>query len=134
MLADYFTHAQYKVTHVGVIYTPLSMEVHRLRFIEYDPQPIHCLAFSGSTDRPKLAVSRGDASIEIWATSDGERYYQETLVPGRTDTSVEALVWCGKRLFSTGLTGSFSGRYKRGRRGRGERLGQGIGTVFRTFH
>ena len=100
------------------------MEVHRLRFIEYDPQPIHCLAFSGATDRPKLAVSRSDASIEIWATNDGEHYYLETLVPGRTDTSVEALVWCGKRLFSTGLTGSCNGRYKGGGKGRGEGLGQ----------
>ena len=92
------------------------MEVHRLRFIECDPQPIHCLAFSSATDRPKLAVSRGDASIEIWATNDGEQYYQETLVPGRTDTSVEALVWCGKRLFSTGLTGRFNERRERTRR------------------
>ena len=109
------------------------MEVHRLRFIECDPQPIHCLAFSGATDRPKLAVSRGDASIEIWATNDGEQYYQETLVPGRTDTSVEALVWCGKRLFSTGLTG----RSMRGTREEGEDeekgWAEGSATVSQTF-
>ena len=82
-----------------------SMDVHRLRFIECDPQPINCLAFSGTADCQKLAVSRGDASIEIWATIDGENYYKENFLPGRTDTSVEAMVWCGKRLFSAGLTG-----------------------------
>ena len=86
------------------------MDIHRLRFIECDPQPIHCLAFSGATDCQKLAVSRGDASIEIWATTDGENYYKESFLPGRQDTSVEALVWCGKRLFSTGLTGDWAGR------------------------
>lgn len=90
---------------MGVLEDQKSMDVHRLRFIECDPQPINCLAFSGAADCPKLAVSRGDASIEIWATIDGEDYYKENFLPGRTDTSVEAMVWCGKRLFSAGLTG-----------------------------
>ncbi len=84
-----------------------AANVHRVRFIEFRPKAIHCLAFSDDSDRsPRLAVSRGDASLEIWATCDGERYHQETWVPGREDSSVEALVWCQGRLFSAGLTGT----------------------------
>ncbi len=83
------------------------MDVHRVRFIEHQPKAIHCLAFSDDTDLPRLAVSRSDSSLEVWASSDGLSYYQETWVPGREDSSVEALVWCQGRLFSAGLTGEF---------------------------
>ena len=85
------------------------MDLHRLRFIHCQPQAIHCLAFSTAhVPRPKLAVSRGDASIEIWLSVDGESYYKDWTVPGRTDTSIEALLWCGHKLYSAGLTGECS--------------------------
>ena len=83
-----------------------AMDIHRVRFIEHDPQPIHCLAFSDiSPHSPQLALSRGDGSIEIWRTTDGESFYKDVWVPGRTDGSIETLVWCGGRLFTSGLTG-----------------------------
>ena len=82
------------------------MDIHRVRFVEYDPQPIHCLRFyEGSSSSLKLAVSRGDGSIEIWTSSDGESFFKDVWVPGRADFSIEALVWCAGRLFSAGLTG-----------------------------
>ena len=83
------------------------MDIHRVRFVEYDPQPIHCLSFHEETSSCiKLALSRGDGSIEIWASYDGESdFFKELWVPGRADFSIEALVWCGGRLFSAGLTG-----------------------------
>ena len=96
-----FTHVQ--------IYRRLKptcgMDFHRVRFIEHQPKAIHCLAFSQDTDHPRLAVSRSDCSIEIWASGDGLGYHQELWVPGREDSSIEALVWCQERLFSAGLTG-----------------------------
>lgn len=85
------------------------MNVHRVRFIEHQPKSIHCLAFSDDRDGPpRLAVARGDASLEIWNSSsdEGVSYHQALWVPGREDSSVEALAWCQGRLFSAGLTGS----------------------------
>ena len=82
------------------------MDIHRVRFVEYDPQPIHCLSFhEGESGSIKLALSRSDGSIEVWISSDGESFYKQIWIPGRTDFSIEALVWCGERLFSAGLTG-----------------------------
>ena len=83
------------------------MDVHKVRFIEHDPKTIDSLAFSDIAERPRLAVSRSDSSIEIWATSDGEHYYKDRRIPGRSDTSVEKLVWSGSRLFSAGLSGEY---------------------------
>lgn len=84
----------------------LAMDIHRVRFVEYDPQPIHCLRFhEEGSGRLKLALSRGDGSIEIWASYDGESFFKELWLPGRADFSIEALVWCEGRLFSAGLTG-----------------------------
>lgn len=81
--------------------------MHRVRFIEHEPKPIHCLAFSDeASGSPALAVSRGDGSIEIWRTNDSVCYFKDVWVPGRTDGSVEALVWCAGRLLSSGLTGN----------------------------
>lgn len=79
--------------------------VHRVRFLQTRGHPIHRLAFSGE-HVPRLAVARGDCSIELWTSKDGARYYKQRFVPGRRDVSIEALVWIGKRLFSAGLTGS----------------------------
>lgn len=46
---------------------------------------------------------RDDASIEIWNIQHAP-YLQQTIV-GSTIASIEAIAWCGNRLFSTGLTG-----------------------------
>ena len=83
-----------------------EMDIHRVRFVEYDPQPIHCLRFDeGESSSIKLALSRGDGSIEVWISSDEESFYKQIWIPGRADFSIEALVWCRGRLFSAGLTG-----------------------------
>ena len=81
------------------------MDVHRVRFVELEPKAIHCLAFSSCDERPRLAVSRSDASIELWRQCEGRELRHELTIPGRSDSSVEAMVWSGERLFSTGLTG-----------------------------
>lgn len=83
--------------------------VHRVRFLQTQARPIHRLAFSKERREraPRLAVARGDCSLELWVASrgDGARYYRQLFVPGRRDVSVESLVWVGRRLFSAGLTG-----------------------------
>ncbi|KAJ7381451.1 U3 small nucleolar RNA-associated protein 4 [Desmophyllum pertusum] len=75
--------------------------VHRVRFVEYVPQAIHCMAFEDSSEPSRLALSRADSSIEIWNFS--ENWYQETVIPGCDGTSVESLDWCRGRLFTGGL-------------------------------
>lgn len=84
----------------------MDIQTLRLRFIEYQPQPVNCLAFCDLGNGNRLAVSRADASLEIWATTDGVHYYKDLFIPGRSDTSIEALVWSKNRLFSAGLTGT----------------------------
>ncbi|XP_058956730.2 U3 small nucleolar RNA-associated protein 4 homolog [Pocillopora verrucosa] len=79
----------------------VKFNVHRVRFVEYVPQAIHCMAFE-DTDKPcRLALSRADSTIEIWNFKDN--WYQETVIPGCKDTSVETLDWCKGRLFTGGL-------------------------------
>ena len=85
-----------------------ELVVHRVRFLAPEAHPIHRVAFSGE-NIPRLAVSRADSSIEIWASTDGAGYYKRGLIPGRRDVSAESLVWSGKRLFSAGLTGPLEG-------------------------
>lgn len=51
----------------------------------------------------RFIVYRDDASIEIWNIQHAP-YLQQTIV-GSTIASIEAISWCGNRLFSTGLTG-----------------------------
>lgn len=36
----------------------MKFKVHRVRFIEYTPQAIHCLAFEDVKVKPRLAISR----------------------------------------------------------------------------
>ncbi len=84
------------------------MDVHKVKFIEPDIQPIHCLAFSDdSSSSPQLALSRGDGSIEIWSTVDGENYSKDIWIPGQSNGSIETIVWSSGRLFTSGLTGNW---------------------------
>ena len=59
----------------------------------------------------RLAVSRADASIELWSgearagRSARMSWYQELVIPGTEGESVETLTWCGGRLYSAGLNG-----------------------------
>ena len=82
------------------------MDVHRLKFLDLKPRSITCLAFNNSRERPKLAVSRSDASIEIWRYSGDDRdFCHQFTIPGRDDLSIDVLLWCKDRLFSAGLSG-----------------------------
>ncbi|KAG8201749.1 hypothetical protein JTE90_012809 [Oedothorax gibbosus] len=78
-----------------------SLNVHRVNFFEPEPQAIRCLASDAHSSR--LAVSRADASIEIWDMKQNP--YLEKVIPGASTASVESLAWCKGRLFSTGLHG-----------------------------
>lgn len=49
---------------------------------------------------------RDDASIEIWNIQHAP-YLQQTIA-GSSIASIEAIAWCGNRLFSTGLTGELT--------------------------
>lgn len=75
--------------------------VHQIRFFDYTPTAIHCIAYDELNK--KLAVSRSDGAIEIWSINDD--WYQERLFPGSAAASVEAIVWLEGRLFSAGLDG-----------------------------
>jgi len=59
------------------------------------------MAYEESSER--LALSRADGSIEIWNCSYKPYLYH--VIGGDEESSVEALVWCNRRLFSAGLHG-----------------------------
>ena len=83
------------------------MDVHRLKFLDVKPSPILSLSFSNVKSCQKLAISRGDGSIEIWnvVNEDKRELCHQITIPGREDVSVDSILWCGERLFSAGLTG-----------------------------
>lgn len=77
------------------------MDVHRCRFVPYQPSAINALAFSHASnpDLPKkgppnlrLAIGRANGDIEIWNPLRGA-WYQETIFRGGKDRSIEGLVW-----------------------------------------
>lgn len=98
-------------------------KVHNARFYHLTPRSINNMAYNSelgvlalsrlvaglvpSAAAPKWIIfvlnSREDASIEMWNIENAP-YLQQTIV-GFADASVEAIVWAGNRLFSTGLTG-----------------------------
>ncbi|KAI8987964.1 WD40-repeat-containing domain protein [Mycotypha africana] len=68
------------------------MEVHRCRFVEYQPAAINSLDFTPSTvKRTRLAVGRANGNIEIWDPTHNFRL--EKTIPGGEDLSVESVVW-----------------------------------------
>ena len=82
-------------------------KVHRVRFVEFIPEAINCLAFEGC-DSPRLAVSRQDGTIEIWSTTEKSRWSKDFVIPSRKGRSIESLTWCKSRLFSAGLEGDIT--------------------------
>ncbi|KAF7725831.1 U3 small nucleolar RNA-associated protein [Apophysomyces ossiformis] len=73
------------------------MEVHRCRFVEYQPAAINALDFTPPTvDRCRLAVGRANGNIEIWDPS--HRYRLEKTIPGGQGLSVESLVWAHQSI------------------------------------
>lgn len=78
-----------------------TMDIHRCRFIPYNPSAINALAFSHppAIDRPgrgvstlRLAIGRANGDIEIYNPQRGI-WLQETVIRGGPDRSIEGLVW-----------------------------------------
>ena len=75
------------------------MEVHRCRFVEFQPAAINALDFTPSTVKEtRLAVGRADGSIEIWDPHNNFRFLK--VIPGGKDLSVESLVWAHQSVVS----------------------------------
>ncbi|KAJ5137507.1 uncharacterized protein N7443_010200 [Penicillium atrosanguineum] len=77
------------------------MDIHRCRFVSYNPQAINSLAFSHppSADLAgrgvptlRLAIGRANGDIEIWNPLRGA-WFQETVLRGGKDRSIEGLTW-----------------------------------------
>lgn len=77
------------------------MDIHRCRFVPYNPQAINALSFSHppSTEIQgrglptlRLAIGRANGDIEIWNPLRGA-WLQETILRGGKDRSIEGLAW-----------------------------------------
>lgn len=85
---------------------PAKTEVHRCRFVEYQPDGINCIEPQQRTEGgpavdERVAVARSNGNVEIWNVSSG--WHMERQIPGGEELSVETLVWAGDRLFTAGL-------------------------------
>lgn len=89
----------------------MTMDVHRCRFVDYQPHTITSLAFSHRSSKKfspadlRLAVARNNGDIEIWNPKN--KWIHETTLYGGKDKSIEGLVWSTRdneqsRLFSIG--------------------------------
>ncbi|KAM8947667.1 U3 small nucleolar RNA-associated protein 4 homolog isoform 2-T2 [Pelodytes ibericus] len=79
-----------------------EFKVHRVRFFNYVPSGVRCMAYAPRTDR--LALARNDSSVEVYNFS--ANYYQEKAIPGDEKRSTEGICWAaGDRLFTAGLSG-----------------------------
>ncbi|GFR84467.1 cirhin-like [Elysia marginata] len=83
----------------------VKLLVHHVRFFEFQPQTINCIACDDKTQR--IAVSRADGSVEILALHDN--WMQEMTICGGQGASVESLIWCQGRLFAGGIGGNVVG-------------------------
>ncbi|KAH7402678.1 quinon protein alcohol dehydrogenase-like superfamily [Pyrenochaeta sp. MPI-SDFR-AT-0127] len=104
------------------------MDIHRSRFVPFNPSAINALAFSHTKadhgnrepESLRLAIGRANGNIEIWNPANGA-WLQEKVFHGGKDRSVEGLAWTqepdlkdaqGKirpgrlRLFSIGYSSS----------------------------
>jgi U3 small nucleolar RNA-associated protein 4 len=77
------------------------MDIHRCRFVPYNPKAINALAFSHPPSADiqgrgvptlRLAIGRANGDIEIWNPLRGA-WFQESILRGGKDRTVEGLVW-----------------------------------------
>ncbi|GFF48313.1 U3 small nucleolar RNA-associated protein 4 [Aspergillus udagawae] len=77
------------------------MDIHRCRFVPYNPQAINALSFSHPPSAElagrgvptlRLAIGRANGDIEIWNPMRGA-WFQETVLRGGKDRSIEGLAW-----------------------------------------
>ncbi|KAI7901402.1 quinon protein alcohol dehydrogenase-like superfamily [Cokeromyces recurvatus] len=75
------------------------MEVHRCRFVEYQPAAINTLDFTPATVKEtRLAVGRANGNIEIWDPTHNYRLVKT--LPGGEDLSVESVVWAHQNVIA----------------------------------
>lgn len=73
------------------------MQIHRCRFVEYQPAAINALDFTPPTvKRSRLAVGRANGNIEIWDPSHNFRL--EKTIPGGEGQSVESIAWAHQSI------------------------------------
>ncbi|KAI8088913.1 quinon protein alcohol dehydrogenase-like superfamily [Halteromyces radiatus] len=73
------------------------MEVHRCRFVEYQPATINTMDFTpASVKHTQLAVGRANGDIELW--DPRWNYRLEKVIPGGHGQSVESLVWAHQSI------------------------------------
>ncbi|PGH06385.1 U3 small nucleolar RNA-associated protein 4 [Blastomyces parvus] len=77
------------------------MDIHRCRFVAYNPQAINALAFSHPPSAEvsgrgvptlRLAIGRANGDVEIWNPLRGA-WLQESILRGGKDRSIEGLAW-----------------------------------------
>ncbi|KAL3276043.1 hypothetical protein HHI36_020772 [Cryptolaemus montrouzieri] len=79
-----------------------SCSLHNIRFYKPKPRSIYCMALHPSNN--KLALSRSDATIEIWNISNSP-YIERSISSSVENYNIEGLAWFDDRLFSVGLHG-----------------------------
>ncbi|RZC36716.1 cirhin, partial [Asbolus verrucosus] len=77
-------------------------KVHNVRFYKPKPKAVYCMALEPQEN--KLAISRSDASLEIWNLSNAP-FIERRIASSTENFSIEGLAWCETRLFSVGLHG-----------------------------
>lgn len=83
-------------------------KVQRVRFVEYAPKAINCMALEDS-ERERLAVCREDGSIEVWCTTPRKYSWSiDLVIPSRAKRSIDSVTWCHSRLFTAGLEGELT--------------------------
>ena len=70
--------------------------------MECVPESIQSISFSASGEH--LALSRGDGNVEVWENYD-ELYQKKLQIPGKSNSRIEAITWCGSRLYTGSLSG-----------------------------
>uniref|UniRef100_A0A1B0DK04 Anaphase-promoting complex subunit 4-like WD40 domain-containing protein n=2 Tax=Phlebotomus papatasi TaxID=29031 RepID=A0A1B0DK04_PHLPP len=75
--------------------------LHTVRFYSLPPRGITCMAYNAADRR--LALSRSDASIELWNVEGTP--YMERVIFGAQNASIETLAWVNECLLSAGLSG-----------------------------
>ncbi|XP_071959347.1 U3 small nucleolar RNA-associated protein 4 homolog isoform X2 [Antedon mediterranea] len=78
--------------------------VHRVKFFDYQPTAIHCMAYDEDSER--LAVVRSDGAIEIWNMK--HNFNQERVIPGSRTSKLDSVTWVKGRLFTTGFQGDIT--------------------------
>ncbi|KAJ3664081.1 hypothetical protein Zmor_008279 [Zophobas morio] len=76
--------------------------MHNVRFYKPKPKAVYCMAMQ--PHNKKLALSRADASLEIWNLTQTP-FIERTIASSTENFSIEGLAWCDSRLFSVGLHG-----------------------------